>query len=643
MRRLARLVWLAAAAAAVAAGSTAGAPGLRVGFDLGRSPADAARLADHLVSLRVAGAAGAHSIRVWLACRNADTGERGSARLYPETVARAGGGFRAELSLAQAWPQLPYPVDRAGIESKPMAIVDQQTHRSPYSLSEAALRRRFSVVASYMLETAGHHYRLPVGDGRLDCRVDASAVDRAGRRVAAGRSGTFAVGFGRGLPYAAYPRDRSLPDLSRWPVWALKGAAPAVPAPPPTVVRDLAELESLTQRRAAWRRDLRRWDDGSAVSPWIEIALDQIATHPSIDPPHAARALALVSVAAYDAAVLAGRAAREYGRAAPCRLDSRIVPLGGCSAEPAYPSEHAAVAGAASRVLAALFPDRGTRFDALAAEEEATLLHAGWNLRSDVETGVDLGHAVGDDLVDRARGDGSDATWSGIVPSGPGKWRPTPPGFDPHPADPLAGTWRPWNIDSGSEFRPSPPPAPASAAFAANVRGVYRVTKALSTQGQELASFWEDKLGSFTPPGHWNAIALNLVRQHGLSTAAAARVFATLNTAQADAFIACWDAKYAYWSERPVTAIRDELDPKWSPYIYTPSFPSYPSGHSTTSGAASVVLGHFFPHQAAQLRAMAQQAGWSRIVGGIHVPFDNTTGLALGRRVGAAALARLAG
>ena len=66
-----------------------------------------------------------------------------------------------------------------------------------------------------------------------------------------------------------------------------------------------------------------------------------------------------------------------------------------------------------------------------------------------------------------------------------------------------------------------------------------------------------------------------------------AALLAELPTAQADAFIACWNAKYTYWTERPVTAIRASLDRDWSPYVYTPSFPSYPSGHSTTSAAAS--------------------------------------------------------
>jgi membrane-associated phospholipid phosphatase len=93
-----------------------------------------------------------------------------------------------------------------------------------------------------------------------------------------------------------------------------------------------------------------------------------------------------------------------------------------------------------------------------------------------------------------------------------------------------------------------------------------------------------------------------------------------LNTAQADTFIACWDAKFAYWSLRPVTAIR-RLIPgasNWLSYIVTPPFPSYVSGHSTTSGAASTVLAGFFPQLAAKLDTLAEEAVVSRLYGGIH-------------------------
>jgi membrane-associated phospholipid phosphatase len=88
-----------------------------------------------------------------------------------------------------------------------------------------------------------------------------------------------------------------------------------------------------------------------------------------------------------------------------------------------------------------------------------------------------------------------------------------------------------------------------------------------------------------------------------------------------------------------VTAIRRELDPSFSPYITTPPFPSYVSGHSTTSGAASEVLGRFFPRAARELRRSAAEAAVSRLYGGIHFSSDNEAGLALGKRVAVAAIA----
>jgi membrane-associated phospholipid phosphatase len=111
-----------------------------------------------------------------------------------------------------------------------------------------------------------------------------------------------------------------------------------------------------------------------------------------------------------------------------------------------------------------------------------------------------------------------------------------------------------------------------------------------------------------------------------------------MNTAQADAFIACWDAKYAYWTLRPVTAIRRVIDPDWLSYLVTPPFPYYVSGHSSTSGAASTVLARFFPNRAGQLNAMAEEAAISRLYGGIHFRSGNEAGLELGRRVGENAL-----
>jgi membrane-associated phospholipid phosphatase len=169
----------------------------------------------------------------------------------------------------------------------------------------------------------------------------------------------------------------------------------------------------------------------------------------------------------------------------------------------------------------------------------------------------------------------------------------------------------------------------------AEMNEVYAVSQTLTDEQKRIADYWADGAGSVTPSGHWNLIAVDLVRDApDWPTLRTARLFATLNTAQADAFIACWDAKYAYWSIRPISAIRRLIDPNWLSYITTPPFPSYPSGHSTTSGAASTVLAAFFPAKAQELAAKAEEAALSRLYGGIHFRSDNEAGLALGRRIG---------
>ena len=86
-----------------------------------------------------------------------------------------------------------------------------------------------------------------------------------------------------------------------------------------------------------------------------------------------------------------------------------------------------------------------------------------------------------------------------------------------------------------------------------------------------------------------------------------ARVLALLAVAQSDAQVACWDSKYTYWTERPITA-----DPDLDVLFPTPPFPSYPSGHATISNAAAVVLSHLFPEDAADLLTLAEAAAASR-------------------------------
>ena len=112
-------------------------------------------------------------------------------------------------------------------------------------------------------------------------------------------------------------------------------------------------------------------------------------------------------------------------------------------------------------------------------------------------------------------------------------------------------------------------------------------------------------------------------------------MLAHLGVAQADAFIACWDSKFAYWSGRPIGLI-----PGFASTIITPNFPSYISGHSTVSGASATVLARFFPGDGARLTAMAEEAAISRLYGGIHWRSDNEMGLVVGRQVGELAVER---
>jgi hypothetical protein len=337
--------------------------------------------------------------------------------------------------------------------------------------------------------------------------------------------------------------------------------------------------------------------ESSAVRPWIELELEAIASH-STTPVRASRALAHLSGAMYLAA-LSGSEARDD-----------------------------AVAGAASTVLLHFYPDVASGIDALAED-----------LADRESAAFARGRLAGRLLVARAQTDGSDAVWTGRPPTGPGYWVPTPPAYIYPPLEPLAGTWRTWNLREGSQFRPGPPPAYGSPQFRAEHREVYAVSRSLTAEQKRIADLWSDGSGTVTPPGHWNQIALDMLEPAGWSTLDESRLFSALNTAQADAFVACWDAKYTYWSLRPVTAIR-RLIPQagsWLSYITTPPFPAYVSGHSTTSGAAATVLGAFFPDQARALDAMAEEAAISRLYGGIHFRSDNEAGLELGRLVGGVA------
>jgi membrane-associated phospholipid phosphatase len=158
-----------------------------------------------------------------------------------------------------------------------------------------------------------------------------------------------------------------------------------------------------------------------------------------------------------------------------------------------------------------------------------------------------------------------------------------------------------------------------------------------------IAQRWHLDAGSITPPGVWNAIATSYLFETKQPAAIRHRTLAVLNMAMQDALVASWRVKLRYWGERPVTAIRRELDPGFEPLLVTPPFPGYVSGHAAVSAAAAGVLAHYLPEQTGRWHALAREAAVSRLLGGIHFVSDNEQGLVLGLRVAQTCLAAFEG
>ena len=179
-----------------------------------------------------------------------------------------------------------------------------------------------------------------------------------------------------------------------------------------------------------------------------------------------------------------------------------------------------------------------------------------------------------------------------------GAYAPTPPAFNPAPLQPCWGGLRPMVLESGAECRPSGHPRfslETDSQFHAAARQVYDVGRTLTKKQRTVAIFWADNAGATgTPAGHWIAVVGQLARSRRLNLAAAAEAYARVGIAVHDAFVACWHEKYRTNLQRPVTYIRNHIDPAWTPYLATPPFPTYTSGHSTQSGAAAEALTDMF-------------------------------------------------
>ncbi len=246
---------------------------------------------------------------------------------------------------------------------------------------------------------------------------------------------------------------------------------------------------------------------------------------------------------------------------------------------------------------------------------------------------AEVGRIIGSAVVARAHQDGFDLVWTGTVPVGYGKWASA---FNPAraPLLPRLGEARTFFMTRGDQFRPAAPPAPGTPEFQAALQEVRQFSDTRTDEQKRIAAFWAMATGPLAA-GYWNGVADSLVARDRLNESAAAHVLAVTNMATWDANVACHDTKYTYWLARPTT-----MDPQVTTSIGLPNHPSYPSNHGCLSGAAAAMLGTYFPGDAAALRAQADEAALSRVYAGLHYRFDGETGLTLGRKAAALAVAR---
>ena len=394
---------------------------------------------------------------------------------------------------------------------------------------------------------------------------------------------------------------------------------------------------------------------------WYRLVLELVRHTPTYSPPVASRAFAYLGVTGFEAVQMTGPGLRSLSGQMP---GFGPVPRDSGPLDPPLVL-HAALAQAVRRYFGNTGPT-GQRAMAALTKQLGARLAEGLG-QTVLDASVRQGEAVAAHVFGWSQTDGGAQIENmGFPmaykrPEAPGSWVPTSLIVQQQaPLLPLWGENRAFAMPQNDACGLPPPPAysevPGSP-FHAEAEEVFAVSQRLTDEDRAIARFWsDDPMVSPTPPGHWISIALQVLKAEAADAARRAEVLAVLGVALADAFIACWRAKFEVNLLRPVTYIRKHLDPQWESLLTTPPFPEYPSGHSTQSAAAAAVLTDYFgenyrftdhTHEADGLPARtfgsfhhaAAEAGISRLYGGIHFRSAIVRGLEQGACVGAFATA----
>jgi hypothetical protein len=373
-----------------------------------------------------------------------------------------------------------------------------------------------------------------------------------------------------------------------------------------------------------------------AVQDWVSIMLTTIGGQ---SPFAQARFAAITELAVFEAV---NACTKEY------------EPYLGTIAAPRRASAVAAAIAAAHRVLRNYFPASAADLDARRAIALSTVPDGARK-----NDGIAVGEAAAAAMIAARANDGSSPLQTFLPDSTePGVWQPTPPLFGPG----ILLNWRnvtPFGIRSTNQFRSAPPPALTSQRYRRDFDEIKAVGEMNSTHRPQDRTDVALLYAALSPAQVWNTAALQVSAAQRKTLSENARAFALLNMAITDALFSVFETKYFYTFWRPVTAIRaadvdgnphTEADPGWTPFIVTPSFPSYGSAHGAGSNAARRIAEQLFGPDGHHIvissqtpnvtlhyrnfRDMTDDIDDARVYGGIHFRFDQQAGGRQGRRIG---------
>lgn len=392
---------------------------------------------------------------------------------------------------------------------------------------------------------------------------------------------------------------------------------------------------------------------------WYDLALELVWHTPTYSPPVASRSFAYLGVTAFESVAsgsdeLQTLAGQLHG----------LKPVPQREAGKAY-DEAVVVEAAMAFAVQHFFENTGpTGQHAMATLDTKLHEKVSAGVAGDVLTrSQDYGRSVAEYILAWSQDDGGAVIETLGFPQdyqltkGPSHWMPTNLiALQQKPLLPNWGKNRTFAMPEGTSCALPPPPEYSedkTSEFYKQAMEVYETKQSITPERRAIARFWaDDAMLSMTPPGHWISIALQIFKRDNVELDKRVDTLARLGIAEGDAFIGCWQAKYQYDLIRPISYIRRVIDPKWEPLLNTPPFPEYPSGHSTQSGASAAVMTNLFgknfafndetgkpagltPRSFTSFSEAADDAGISRMYGGIHFRAAIERGLAQGRCIGA--------